>query len=91
MARHQERSNREPNDRDESDKSASTVEPIDPTRSLGLWRRIKIRWRHRAEWNPDVWNMRVRFDELVAANQWDLAANIDELNERYRDLESGGR
>jgi hypothetical protein len=45
---------------------------------------MRIRWRHRAEWNPDVWAVRVRFDELVTANQWDLAANVDDLNERYR-------
>ena len=83
MAWHQKRSNGEPYEPDRQHGAAAAV-PIDPTLPLGLWRRMRIRWRHRAEWNPDAWNMRVRFDELIAANQWDLAANIDELNERYR-------
>lgn len=89
MNRHQKRPNHEPGGRHEPDSrgepdTTAAAEAIDPTVPLGLWRRMRIRWRHRAEWNPDVWAVRVRFDELVTANQWDLAANIDELNERYR-------
>ncbi|MEZ5216352.1 MAG: hypothetical protein R2705_20715 [Ilumatobacteraceae bacterium] len=45
--------------------------------------RFAIRWRHRHVRDPDLWQTSVAFEELVAANQWDLADNFDDLNERY--------
>lgn len=33
--------------------------------------------------NPRTWHDRVRFDEIVCSNYWDLAPNFDDLNERY--------
>lgn len=59
------------------------AEPIDGTRKLGLLKRAMIRLRHRRLTNRELWDLRVRFDSLIAANSWNLARNIDELNERY--------
>ena len=50
---------------------------------LGVLSRLLIRWRHRRVANPRLWVIRVSFDELMAANRWDLARNFDELNDRY--------
>ncbi len=47
---------------------------------------LRIHWRHRRVGHPRVNALRVRFDQMIAANQWDLAANFDELNERYANL-----
>jgi hypothetical protein len=60
-----------------------SAEPVDDTRRLGLIRSALIRFRHRHLTNRELWNTRVDFDLLVAANSWDLARNVDELNERY--------
>lgn len=47
---------------------------------------FRIRWHHRRVGHPDLWTLRVRFDEIVLANRWNLAANFDELVERYAEL-----
>ncbi len=47
---------------------------------------FRIRWHHRRIGHPDIWELRVRFDEMIARNSWDLAGNFDELIERYKHL-----
>lgn len=54
-----------------------------PIAPVGLLHRVLIRLRHRHITDPVQWQLRVRFDEIIESNVWDLAANVDELNERY--------
>ncbi len=54
--------------------------PINP---LGLFNRMAIRFRHRRISDRTQWTLRVRFDEIIESNLWELPANIDELNDRY--------
>ncbi len=58
--------------------------------NLALTEWFRIRWHHRRIGHPEVWTLRVRFDELIAANSWNLAANMDELNDRYAHLYRSG-
>ena len=54
-------------------------------RGIGLRRWIGIRWRARRFEDPREWATYVAFSEMIASNTWDLAQNIDALNERYGD------
>ncbi len=54
--------------------------------NLALTQWFRIRWHHRRIGHPEVWTLRVRFDELIAANSWNLADNMDELIDRYAHL-----
>ena len=55
-------------------------------RHLRLSDHLRIFWRHRRVGHPTVNALRVRFDRLIASNCWDVAANVDELNDRYANL-----
>lgn len=60
------------------------AEVVDPVRRIGLVRRAAIRWRYRHLTDRKRWDLLVDFDSIVEANAWDLASNVDELNERYQ-------
>ena len=40
----------------------------EPLLRLPLSRRVSIRWQHRHVDDPELWELRVSFDELIAAN-----------------------
>ena len=56
------------------------------TRHLRVADHLRIYWRHRRVGHPKVNALRVSFDRIIAANEWHLARNFDELIERYANL-----
>ncbi len=54
--------------------------------ALTLTDRLLIRWHHRRVGHPDVHRLRVRFDEIITANSWNLAPTFDDLFDRYGHL-----
>ncbi|MFW2383514.1 MAG: hypothetical protein ACN4GZ_17300 [Acidimicrobiales bacterium] len=67
------------------DQAQSTAR-VPAARQLRIADHLRIYWRHRRVGHPTVNALRVRFDRLIAANDWDLARSFDELNERYAKL-----
>ncbi len=41
---------------------------VEPLLRLPLSRRVSIRWHHRHVDDPELWELRVTFDELMTAN-----------------------
>ncbi|MBT8241245.1 MAG: hypothetical protein KJN63_08465 [Acidimicrobiia bacterium] len=65
---------------------AVTADRAPATKHLRIADHLRIYWRHRRVGHPRVNALRVTFDRIIAANEWNLARNFDELIDRYANL-----